>query len=143
MRLFERGDLRGIMRIERESFGRDAWPREAFLGYFAAAPQLFLVATVAGRLAGYSIAGITRHGGEIDSLAVLPSYRRCGIATALLKATIRRLRRYGVGAVFLMVRRGNRSAIQLYRGLGFRRVATVAGYYPRGATAWRMRLELG
>jgi [ribosomal protein S18]-alanine N-acetyltransferase len=135
---FEKLDLPGIMRIERASFAREAWPREFFLDYFAAA-ALFLVAKVDGRIAGYSMATRTRHGAEIESLAVLPRYRNRGIATALLKQTIRKARRSGAPAISLMVRRNNQSAIRLYRNLGFVRVATVANYYPDGSAAWRMR----
>ena len=142
IRRFEPGDLRGILRLERACFGMDAWRKEAFEEYAGAVPKLFLVARIDGRLAGYSIATPARHGGEIDSLAVLPMFRRYGVATALLRASIRKLRRAGARSVSLMVRRGNTPAIALYRSLGFRRVATVARYYPRGVTAWRMRLEL-
>jgi ribosomal-protein-alanine N-acetyltransferase len=142
IRQFEKDDLPGIMRIERASFNRDAWPRELFVAYAAATPALFLVAKVDGRTAGYSIATLTRHGAEIESLAVLPRDRNRGIATALLKATIQKARRRGARAISLMVRRKNESAIQLYRKLGFVRVATIANYYPDGAAAWRMRNTL-
>lgn len=131
-----------MLRVERACFGLDAWPKEAFEECVAAVPHYFLVAQVDARLAGYVIAAATRHGGEIDSLAVLPRYRGRGVATALLRAAIQKFRRAGAGSVSLMVRRGNKAAIALYRSLGFRRVATVAGYYPRGAAAWRMRLDL-
>lgn len=130
------------MRIERASFGREAWPRDLFLQYAAAVPQLFLVARISGRIAAYSIATLTRHGAEIESLAVLPRYRKLGIAIALLKATIRKLRRAGVRRISLMVRRKNAAAIHLYHSLGFVRVSTIADYYPGGAPAWRMRLSL-
>jgi ribosomal-protein-alanine N-acetyltransferase len=139
------------MRIERASFDRDAWPRELFAAYAAATPRFFLVAEIDGHIAGYSIATFTRQGAEIDSLAVLPRYRNLGVATALLKWTIRKVRRRGVPAIALMVRRNNESAIRLYRKLGFVRAATVANYYPGGAasdgalqdtTGWRMRKTL-
>ncbi len=142
IRAFRDEDLAGVLRIERASFGRDAWSREAFVYYAEAAPHLFLVARVSGRIAGYSVATLTRYGAEIDSLAVLPRYRKLGLATALMKATIRKLRRAGVRKISLMVRRSNAAAIRLYRSLGFVRTATVPNYYPGGATAWRMRLTL-
>jgi len=146
--VFEKRDLPVILRTERESFKRDAWPRETFLEYAAAAPDLFLVAKVDGRIAGYSIACRTRHGAELASLAVRPSHRQSGVATALLKATIRKLRRRGVKAVWLMVRRRNSAAIRLYRKLGFVRTATVPDYYEDRASGsfapgWRMRISLG
>ncbi len=129
------------MRIEQASFDRDAWPKEVFLEYACGAPSLFLVAKVDGRMAGYSIATLRSDRAEIDSLAVLPRYRNLGIATALLKRTMQKARRKGAHSIALMVRRKNESAIELYRKLGFVRVATVANYYPDGAAAWRMRMK--
>lgn len=128
--------------MERESFDRDAWPREVFLNYAAAVPDLFLVARVDGRIAGYCIACLTRHGAEIASLAVRPLYRQRGVATALLNATIRKLRRSGAAAVWLMVRRRNEAAIRLYRKFGFVRTGTVPDYYDDRSAGWRMRMDL-
>jgi ribosomal-protein-alanine N-acetyltransferase len=150
IRKFEARDLASILRLERESFEQDAWARETFLEYAAAVPEFFLVATAPGRfgtenVAGYCIASLTRNGAEIDSLGVRPRYRQEGVATALLSATFRKLRRRGVRAVSLMVRRENESAIRLYRKLGFVRTATVPDYYEKGASraGWRMRKNLG
>jgi [ribosomal protein S18]-alanine N-acetyltransferase len=142
IRAFCADDLAGVLRIERASFGRDAFPRELFLRYAAASPRFFLIARVSGRIAAYCIATFTPHGAEIDSLAVLPRHRKLGIATALMKAMIRKLRRFGVRVITLLVRRKNTAAIRLYRSLGFVRVSTIAHYYPGGATAWRMRLAV-
>jgi ribosomal-protein-alanine N-acetyltransferase len=143
IRRFEESDLAGVLRIERASFGRGAWPREIFLAYAQAAPKLFLIARVNGAMAGYSIATFTARGAEIESLAVLPRFRERGIATALLKRTIERARRAGAAAVSLMVRRKNAPAIRLYRSLGFVRIATIANYYPGGSPGWRMRKAIG
>ena len=143
VRVFEKSDLPGILRMERESFDRDAWPREVFLEYAAAVPDLFLVARVEGRTAGYSIACLTRHGAEVASLAVRPRYRQRGVATALLNATIRKLRRSGAAAVWLMVRPRNEAAIRLYRKLGFVRIGTVPDYYDDRSSGWRMKMRLG
>jgi ribosomal-protein-alanine N-acetyltransferase len=130
VRSFENNNLPSILRIERESFDRDAWSREVFLEYACAASDLFLVAREAGCLAGYSIACLARHGGEIASLAVRPRYRQEGVATVLLKTTIRRVRRSGAQAVWLMVRRQNDEAIRLYRKLGFVHTGTVPSQTP-------------
>jgi ribosomal-protein-alanine N-acetyltransferase len=110
-----------------------------FVEYAKAAPKLFLVARADRAMAGYSIATFTRHGAEIESVAVLPRYRKLGIASALLKRTIQKARHRGVPAISLMVRRKNAAAIRLYRSLGFVRVATVANYYGEGRAGWRMR----
>jgi ribosomal-protein-alanine N-acetyltransferase len=143
IRVFQKSDVPSILRMERKSFDRDAWPREVFLDYAAAVPDFFLVARLDGRIAGYSIGCLTRHGAEIASLAVRPIHRKHGVATALLKATIRKLRRSGAAAVWLMVRRENEAAIRLYRKLGFVRTETVLNYYDGRSPGWRMRMKLG
>jgi ribosomal-protein-alanine N-acetyltransferase len=141
VRLFEPGDLPVVLRMERESFENDAWPRELFLEYAAIAPDLFLIAHVEGHAAGYSIALLTRHGAEIESLGVRPRYRGRGVATRLVRASLKKVRRRGARVVWLMVRRENAAAVALYRKLGFERTATVPDYYEDGGTAWRMRLR--
>ncbi len=140
VRVFERRDLPGILRIERESFVQDAWPREVFLEYASTAPELFLVAVMARRIAGYITASMTRGGAEIASLAVRPAYRKVGVATELLKAEIKRVRHAGARAAWLMVRRENGEAIRLYQQLGFVRTATVPDYYDDHSPGWRMRI---
>jgi len=147
IRAFQKADLPAILRMERECFGQDAWPREMFLDYAAEAPELFLVARVprgvsGSSIAGYSIARMTRHEAEIASLAVRPLFRRRGVATALLRASLRKLRRSGAKAVWLMVRSNNQEAIGLYRRLGFLRTATVPNYYDDRSSGWRMGMGL-
>lgn len=142
IRRFQIGDLPRILRIEKQSFGADAWPAGLFREYARACPRLFLVAWVGRVAAGYSITCIGKNTAEIASIAVLPEYRGRLIASKLLSRTIRKLQRVGVDAITLMVRRDNRGAIDLYRMFGFVRTATVHGYYEDGAVAWRMRLAL-
>lgn len=140
MRTFEPRDLPRIVRIERESFGEFAWPASTFESLALASPRLFLVACAGATIAGYSIAVRSRHGAELVSIAAHPRYRRHHVASALLRATIRKVRRSGASAMWLMVRRENAGAIALYRRFGFVRTATVPRYYEDGATGWRMRL---
>lgn len=67
----------------------------------------------------------------LDSLAVLPEYRRRGIATLLLEATAGRARRLGIPRVGLLVDEGNPGAERLYLAAGFRHADdTVWGGHP-------------
>lgn len=56
----------------------------------------------------------------LDSLAVLPEYRRQGIASRLIKATKERADRMGLPCVGLLVDKGNPGGEALYASAGFR-----------------------
>lgn len=58
----------------------------------------------------------------LDSLAVLPEYRRQGIASRLLIATKERATRMGLPCVGLLVDNGNPAGEALYSSVGFRYV---------------------
>ena len=58
----------------------------------------------------------------LDSLAVLPDYRRQGIARRLLKATKEKADRMGLPCVGLLVDKGNPAGEALYASVGFRYV---------------------
>lgn len=58
----------------------------------------------------------------LDSLAVLPAYRRQGIAQRLLKATKQKADETGLPCVGLLVDKGNPAGESLYASVGFRYV---------------------
>jgi len=58
----------------------------------------------------------------LDSLAVLPEYRRRGIAKRLLRATKGRADQMGLPCVGLLVDKGNPAGEALYTSVGFRYV---------------------
>ena len=58
----------------------------------------------------------------LDSLAVLPEYRRMGIGTLLLKATKEKAETMGLPVVGLLVDKDNPNAETLYASIGFRYV---------------------
>jgi [ribosomal protein S18]-alanine N-acetyltransferase len=128
-----------VVDIERASFGKDAWPAELFVEYWRHGPELFLIARVGRRIAGYSITRTSWRGAELESIAVDPRYRGRGVAQALLDATLAQL---PAGAVLrLMVSTANDAALRFYRQYGFVRTRLVKRYYGRGRDAWRMVLK--
>jgi ribosomal protein S18 acetylase RimI-like enzyme len=60
-----------------------------------------------------------RHTAEVDTIAVARAYRRCGIGRALMQEAVAWARRHRLKKVWLMVFASNRSALRLYRSLGF------------------------
>jgi len=121
-----------VLRIERASFGRDAWPRKLFLEYYGECREHFVVAKLGGRIAGYMIVCVEKRNAEIASIAVHPDYRRRGVANELMRYALGALGSTGVRRVELMVRTGNDAGAQLYGSLGFRRVRLERGYYEDG-----------
>lgn len=66
---------------------------------------------------------------EIITIATDPAKRRRGVGSALMGHAIREMQRERAGNLFLEVDAGNRGAIALYQGLGFRQVGSRKGYY--------------
>ena len=58
----------------------------------------------------------------LDSLAVIPEYRRQGIAQQLLKATKEKANKMGLPCVGLLVDKGNPAGESLYTSVGFKYV---------------------
>ena len=72
---------------------------------------------------------------SISNVAVMPQFRRRGIASRLLDTTLDHLRREGCRRVFLEVRADNEAARSLYRRRGFAVFDTVHEQFLPGA-AW-------
>ncbi|HLY18221.1 MAG TPA: ribosomal protein S18-alanine N-acetyltransferase [Bryobacteraceae bacterium] len=134
--------LERILWIERASFGKQAWPRALFLELYRDWPELFLAAKLGGRIAGYLAASTEKRTAEIVSLAVHPQYRRSGVADALLRHVLHKLRKAGLRRVELMVRPGNIAAQELYGGFGFREGRLARRYYEDGGDGLQMTRAL-
>jgi ribosomal-protein-alanine N-acetyltransferase len=68
---------------------------------------------------------------HINNLAVLPAYRRMGVATSLLTFIFGEGTRLGARRVTLEVRRSNDAARQLYEQFGFSVAGVRTGYYAK------------
>jgi [ribosomal protein S18]-alanine N-acetyltransferase len=66
---------------------------------------------------------------EVLRLGIVPGRRERGWGRRLLAGVLARLAKEGVRRVFLEVREGNRPAVALYRGAGFREVGRRPNYY--------------
>lgn len=111
-------------------------------------PQLIHVAQNENKeIVGYVLAKMEEDAnpphGHITSLAVRREYRKCGIATRLMRAAHARMKE-SFGAVFcsLHVRYTNRAAFHLYsETLGYKIAKIEAGYYADGEDAYEMKCE--
>ena len=149
-------DLGRLARLHRHCFD-DPWSR-ADLAHLLALPGGFgLIARVSDRTgfgggldgirgAGFALCRVVRDECELLSIGVGPGYRRRGVGTALLGASIERCRRAGARTMFLEVAIDNGEAQALYRRYGFEQVGRREGYYLRRdgsrASAYTMRRDL-
>jgi len=135
-------DLPQVVALEHAAFPDAPYPRELLLELSRKCGDLFFVATVSRRVAGYIVTQRTERGAEVVSLAVDPGQRNRGVGTLLMQLTIGRLRDSGVRELTLRVKESNRAAQLLYESLGFRRAGRVARYYEDSSAAIRMKLAL-
>jgi len=117
-------------------------------------PKTFLIAEINGKIAGYIMCRVERGFSKFDrlslrklghviSIAVLPEYRRKGIAKTLLKDALKALKKhYGCDEAYLEVRVSNSPALMLYQKLGFTIVKVSKGYYVDGEDAYVMARRL-
>ena len=66
---------------------------------------------------------------HINNLAVLPRYRRQGLARQLLREVLTAAEAEGAPRATLEVRRSNAAALRLYESFGFRTAAVRPDYY--------------
>ncbi|TFJ88525.1 hypothetical protein NSK_000099 [Nannochloropsis salina CCMP1776] len=112
-------------------------------------PQLLFVAEDhRQRIVGYVLAKMEEDAavphGHITSLAVLRTYRKCGIATRLMQASQRCMAEtFEAQYVSLHVRKSNSAAIHLYtKTLGYEIHDEEKAYYADGEDAYDMRKYL-
>jgi ribosomal-protein-alanine N-acetyltransferase len=79
---------------------------------------------------------------HVLNVATRADRRRRGIGRAMMSETLAYGRRNAVRHVLLEVRRSNRAAIAMYRGLGFFAMGVRARYYPDDEDAVEMVLTL-
>lgn len=128
----------GLARTHAAAFGPDSgWPARDFANYIDDPFCLIL-----GTDSCFVIVRLAAAEAEILTLATHPDVQKKGRATALLRDTLKRLRRVNVEEVFLDVSDQNTAARALYARCGFTGFAMRHKYYKNGATAICMKAVL-
>lgn len=129
-------DFTQLHYLEKRCFkSDDLWPFWDLIGLLTLPGMIRLKAVSEDRMVGF-IGGETklaRKLGWITNLAVLPEYRRLGIARALLLECEKVFQ--DMNAIRLSVRVSNSAAIQLYEGMGYQQVDRWERYYTGGEDA--------
>ena len=123
-------DLGGLLAVEEASF-LNPWTREMYLAELenAGVSFCFLACDADGRSIGFCSFWRVLDELHINNLAVLPGYRRQGIASQILHRVFAEGRKVGAGRATLEVRRSNEIARRLYERFGFTVAGVRRGYY--------------
>ena len=121
-------DIEAVTGLEQVCFS-DKWSEGLLRSGLDSRLDTYFVYEDHGQVLGYSIIRILADEGEIQRIAVLPGYRRQGIARKLMDAMVTFSRARGVRSIALEVREGNTGARKLYESYGFRQEALRRGYY--------------
>lgn len=128
-------DYAQLNQLEHTCFRReDLWPFWDLIGVLTLPGMMRLKAVMDGKLVGF-IGGERESGkrlGWVTTLAVMPEFRRRGIALALLAHGEEAL---GMPRIRLSVRSSNAAAIRLYQSNGYSQVDRWKKYYAGGEDA--------
>ncbi|MEA2197357.1 MAG: [ribosomal protein S18]-alanine N-acetyltransferase [Solirubrobacteraceae bacterium] len=120
-------DLPQVIAIERRAFPTP-WSLAMFVLELSKPSGVCLAATVDDHLAGFLICSRYDDVWHLMNVAVDPSRRRRGVASALLAEMLERAG-HGQGRYTLEVRTSNVGAIELYERFGFTTEGTRRRYY--------------
>jgi ribosomal-protein-alanine N-acetyltransferase len=123
-------DVNAVADLHARSFHR-GWSEEEVAHLLADRAVTADCLRAGNKFAGFILSRRAADEAEILSVAVADWYRGRGLSRLLLERHLRRLAGEGARAVFLEVDEGNRPALALYRGAGFREVGRRPNYYPQ------------
>lgn len=142
-------DIDDIERLEKLSFGEQAWDRDLIEAYLLAStedpsrvPCFVAFAKAANgktEIAGYTI-GCTggKDNGMILDLAVSPEFKGLHLGRKLLKRVSESLKNAGASELTLEVEATNKAAITLYESVGFVKDHLMPDYYGKTRDAYWM-----
>jgi ribosomal-protein-alanine N-acetyltransferase len=138
-------DIPVLASYEKLLFPYSPWNTAQFKEEFAGIPttRFMSVAESDNTVIGYCGVFLPAPGVEADILtvAVLPEYRRQGIAREFMRQIEQWSKEHGASAMMLEVEQTNESAIELYKSLGYMKISVRMDYYGPGKDAFVMRKD--
>ena len=138
-------DIPVLASYEKVLFPYSPWSTAQFKEEFAGIPttRFMSVAETDNQIIGYCGVFLPAPGVEADVLtvAVLPDFRRQGIAREFMRQIEEWAKERGASALMLEVEKSNSAAIELYRSLGYMQISVRMDYYGPGQDAFVMRKE--
>lgn len=138
-------DIPVLATYEKLLFPYSPWSTSQFKEEFAGIPmtRYMSVAEDGNTIVGYCGVFLPAPGVEADILtvAVLPEYRRQGIAKEFMRQIEAWSQERKASAMMLEVELSNESAIKLYESLGYMKISVRMDYYGPGKDAHVMRKD--
>jgi ribosomal-protein-alanine N-acetyltransferase len=140
VRDYRRADFESLWALDQQCFPAGiAYSRAELRAFLSLRTAETIVAERGGRIVAFVLGHRrSRTGGHVVTLDVAAPARRHGLGRRLLLELERRFRAAGARHVQLETAVANTVAIAFYEGLGYRKLARLAGYYGRGLHAWKM-----
>ena len=125
-------EINAVLVVEEASFS-NPWSREMYLAELEnkGISFCFVAKDEHGRVAGFCSFWRVLDELHINNLAVLPEFRRAGIAASLLKRVLKEGAALGARRATLEVRRSNDAARLLYERFGFSIASVRRAYYTK------------
>ncbi|MDR3281161.1 MAG: ribosomal protein S18-alanine N-acetyltransferase [Synergistaceae bacterium] len=129
------GDVKSLVAIEAACF--DIPWEERLIEYDLNEPgsSVYLKASIKDAIAGYGVLGRADDASHLMNLAVLPEFRRQGVALQLMAAFDAISGEWECGRMCLEVRSSNGAARNFYSSIGFVYSTRVKSYYSDGEDA--------
>ncbi len=105
------------------------WNREVFTDFFAVQDTFAFLVEDGKEAVAMLVYRTAFDQAEILTIAVLPSYRKQGVAGKLVEDMLEKCKSLGVEKLFLEVEVGNAPAIKLYENSGFHHINRRKLYY--------------
>ena len=138
-------DIPVLATYEKELFPYSPWSTSQFKEEFAGIPttRYMSVAESGNKIVGYCGVFLPAPGVEADILtvAVLPDFRRQGIAREFMRQIEQWSKERGASAMMLEVEQSNSAAIELYKSLGYMKISVRMDYYGPDQDAFVMRKD--
>ena len=120
--------VEAVAQMEKLCFS-DPWSLNSVASELSNPLSLWIVALDGEKVVGYVGSQTVMGESDMMNLAVLPEYRRRGIANGLITELIGQLRSTDSKMLTLEVRQSNLPAISLYEKMGFSQVGLRPNYY--------------
>lgn len=128
VRMADYDDIGQVYNIEAQSFFHN-WTMEQLLGSMNSTFDIIVLCIFDGQTAGYIIYSMVCEDADLLRIAVLPEYRRCGIAQRLISYMMYDCKAHHIQNIFLEVRKSNEAARNLYACMGFEQISVRNNYY--------------